>query len=227
MHAALRAALLVAAGAAAGAAASTADLAAWIAQTFWHEVGAGGRLFVALLAAALVAWIVHRIPAIAPGLSAVIQAVRGTEGQRLADAGEAINDVRVHGEITLIGKVADAAHEATLFVDTRARIRVFNRAAEAVTGYRAAEVIGVDVAILLDAHTATTHDVVARAYLSEREELRRPRLVGRRFEVTLRHKSGHPLRVILQITEVSNGLRGFWATFEAAADDAPPPQPLP
>lgn len=79
------------------------------------------------------------------------------------------------------------AADAIISVDAEQRVTVFNRGAEAVFGYRADEVLGASLSVLLPERFAEAHAAHVRAFAAGAEDARR---MGERAEVFGRRKDG-------------------------------------
>lgn len=100
--------------------------------------------------------------------------------------------------------VLDAALEAVVLIDRGGAIRFWNRQAESLLGWTAAEAVGRPFASLIAAEP--------RAGDPERAARRAPgerRQVARRREVTARHRDGHAVPVELGITPIHEGGKRF------------------
>ncbi len=101
--------------------------------------------------------------------------------------------------------VATAA-EGVLTVDAAGRIESFNQAAEKMFGYRADEVIGEDVHVLIPEQYRNTHVNHVDHFFTTGEAS----IIGTGREVTAQHKNGSVFPIHLAASEVSlNGERCF------------------
>ncbi len=101
--------------------------------------------------------------------------------------------------------VATAA-EGVLTVDASGRIESFNQAAEKMFGYRADEVIGEDVHVLIPERHRNTHVGYVDRFFKTGEAS----IIGTGREVTAQHKDGSVFPIHLAASEVSlNGERCF------------------
>lgn len=173
-------------------------------------------------------FVVRQLPSIAPYLAWLLpwtqkgvpeekqrQLVRQPELIDADDAAEVIEATRRHGEMRILTKIADGENVAVVYMDTDGVVHVFNRAAESLTGYSEAEMLGTNISVLMDSTHARFHDMYVKSYLAEREKGTRSRLVGRVRYVTLRRKDGTMIPIKIRLTEISNGIKGFWATMES------------
>lgn len=97
----------------------------------------------------------------------------------------------------LAGIIAEAA-DAIITIDAQGRIESFNPAAERIFGYTSAEVIGINVHILMPQPYQAQHDDYLQNYL--RTGIKRIIGIGR--EVVGRRKDGSTFPIELAVTEV-------------------------
>ena len=117
---------------------------------------------------------------------------------------EAIRAQRQSGE--RFRAVIDNAHDAIIAIDTQGRVEMFNRAAERIFGYAAAEVIGRNVNMLMPQPYHGEHDGYLRNYITTGKA----KIIGTGREVEARHKDGTVFPIDLSIGEMrSSGQRGF------------------
>lgn len=95
----------------------------------------------------------------------------------------------------------DAAVQAIIFIDGDGLIRCFNSAAERMFGYRAAEVLGRNVSLLMPEPYRSRHDEYLRRYLNTGEA----HIIGIGREATAQHKDGTCFPVELSVGEVADG----------------------
>lgn len=95
--------------------------------------------------------------------------------------------------------VIDSAVDGILVIDRRGRLESFNPAAERLFGYRAEEVLGQNVSILMPEPYATEHDGYLRRYLETRD----PRIIGSGRDVTGRRRDGSTFPLHLSVAEAS------------------------
>lgn len=93
--------------------------------------------------------------------------------------------------------ILDAAADAIVTIDGKGRIGGFNRAAERIFGYNAAEVLGRNVAMLMPPPYRQEHDDYLARYLATGEA----RVIGIGREVQGRHKDGRVFPVELAVGE--------------------------
>jgi two-component system sensor kinase FixL len=89
----------------------------------------------------------------------------------------------------------DAAVDAVILVDHAGHIQAFNRAAERLFGYPAAEVIGTNVSILMAEPDRSAHD----EYMARFSATRVPHIIGRGREVEARRKDGSLFPAFLSV----------------------------
>lgn len=91
-----------------------------------------------------------------------------------------------------------AAVDAIVIIDHRGVIRTFNRAAEELFGYRAAEAVGANVSMLMPEPHRSEHDDHMRRYLATGEA----HVVGIGREVDAQRKDGTVFRAWLSVGRV-------------------------
>ena len=95
----------------------------------------------------------------------------------------------------------DAAVDAIVIIDAQGRIERFNRAAEALFGWRAAEVTGRSVGVLMPEPFRSEHDGYVARYLGGGER----HIIGTRREVDACRRDGSGLAVSITVGEVAGG----------------------
>jgi two-component system, cell cycle sensor histidine kinase and response regulator CckA len=105
--------------------------------------------------------------------------------------------------------VVDAAVDAVITINERGVVESVNRAAEAMFGYPAAEVMGHNIAMLMPAPYRGEHDGYLARYLATGEQ----RVIGIGREVVGRRKDGSTFPIELAVgewrTETRRGFTGF------------------
>jgi len=102
--------------------------------------------------------------------------------------------------------ILDTAIEGIITTDERGVIDSANGAAERIFGYRADELIGHDIGILMSPDEASQHPDFMRRYLATGEA----NVIGIGREVTARHKQGTKIPIDLAISEIKlSGKRAF------------------
>jgi two-component system sensor kinase FixL len=93
--------------------------------------------------------------------------------------------------------ILDTARDGIICIDTAARVTLFNRAAEEIFGYQAAEVLGQNVRMLMPPPYRDEHD----GYLATYQATGVPRAIGRIREVQAQRKSGEIFPIELSVSE--------------------------
>lgn len=97
--------------------------------------------------------------------------------------------------------ILDTAVDGIITINERGIVESFNRAAERIFGYRAAEVIGHNVSMLMPAPYREKHDQYLDNYLTSR----RKKVIGIGREVEGRRKDGAIFPLELSVGEVTTG----------------------
>jgi PAS domain S-box-containing protein len=97
--------------------------------------------------------------------------------------------------------VLDTARDPIVSINGRGQITLFNRAAELTFGYRADEVIGQNVKVLMAPPYVDEHDQYLRNY----RQTGVPKAIGRVREVEARRKSGETFPIELSVSEARVG----------------------
>jgi two-component system sensor kinase FixL len=92
----------------------------------------------------------------------------------------------------------EATVDAVVMINHRGHIETFNRAAERLLGYQAAEVIGRNVSMLMTARDSDLHDEYMRRY--ERSGV--PHIIGIGREVDVRRKDGTVFPAFLSVGRI-------------------------
>ncbi len=106
---------------------------------------------------------------------------------------EALRRSEAHAQVIL-----ETTVDAVITIDESRRILSFNRAAERIFGYQAAEVIGQDVNVLMPDPYRSEHDAYVERYLQTGER----RIIGIGREVTGLRKNGEVFPMDLAVSEV-------------------------
>jgi len=115
-----------------------------------------------------------------------------------APAGEAGPGAGWRLNAALLRSVIDTAPDAIVTIDERGRIESFSPAAERMFGYRAAEVVGRNVSMLMPEPYRSQHDDYIGRYLETGEK----RIIGIGRSVIAQHKSGATFPIELAVGEV-------------------------
>lgn len=97
--------------------------------------------------------------------------------------------------------IVESAIDSIVVIDQHGRVESFNPAAERLFGYRASEVLGQNVAMLMPARYAERHDGYLQRYLATGE----PRIIGIGREVEGRRKDGTIFPIHLSVGEMQSG----------------------
>jgi two-component system sensor kinase FixL len=94
----------------------------------------------------------------------------------------------------------EATVDAAVIMDDRGRISAFNRSAEEMFGYRAADALGRNVGMLMTPSDRAYHDGHLRGYLAGAE----PHVLGRGRDVRVLHRDGSEFSVFLSVGRIPN-----------------------
>lgn len=108
-----------------------------------------------------------------------------------------INFFKKNQEISVLEQVVTAA----ISINHTNEINFFNKAAEKLTGYQVAEVLGKNVKLLLPDNLQNKHD----SWVNRNRQGGSDILVGSSREVQLRHKSGRLIWVTLALSKIQVG----------------------
>lgn len=98
-----------------------------------------------------------------------------------------------------LGSIIDNVIEGIILIDARGVVVMFNQAAEAIFGYRAEEVLGQNVSMLMPSPHREAHDDYLARYMRTGEA----RIVGRRRRVLGQRKNGEIFPMFVGVTEVA------------------------
>ena len=118
--------------------------------------------------------------------------------------------------------IVETAADAIVTIDERGVIDLFNPSAERMFGFRADEVLGHGVSVLMPEPFASEHDEYLNAYLESGEK----KIIGIGREVTGKRKDGSTFPVDLAVSEIKAGqpsrfvgtMRDLTAVKDAAAE---------
>jgi diguanylate cyclase (GGDEF)-like protein/PAS domain S-box-containing protein len=99
--------------------------------------------------------------------------------------------------------IMDTAGEAIITTDERGLVRDFNRSAETIFGYRAEEMVGQNIGLLMPAPQREAHDGHFRAHLQDKGA----GMIGKRRLVTGLRKDGTPFPLEIALSETRIGDR--------------------
>jgi len=143
--------------------------------------------------------------------SAVITALRDQTGS-LRGFGKVTHDITEHKLAEELQRaseerfraVAETANDAIVSADARGNITYFNRSAELIFGYSAAEVLGRPLTLLMPERFHDAHRRGLERFLSTGE----PRVIGKRVEMAGRRKDGSefPVELALASWRASGGI---------------------
>ncbi len=92
----------------------------------------------------------------------------------------------------------DATVDAVILIDARGHIESFNRSGERLFGYRAEEVVGLNVSVLMTDRDRHSHDAYMNRYMSTGV----PHIIGVGREVDARRKDGTVFPVFLSVGRI-------------------------
>ncbi len=119
-------------------------------------------------------------------------------------AGSALRDSAVR-----LRAILETAVEGIVTIDERGMIESFNPAAERIFGYRAAEVVGKNVSLLMPSPDREQHD----AYIARYRRTGRAKIIGIGREVVGRRKNGAVFPMDLSVSEVRLAERRLFTGF--------------
>ncbi|HEV8443419.1 MAG TPA: PAS domain S-box protein [Steroidobacteraceae bacterium] len=92
----------------------------------------------------------------------------------------------------------EATFDAVVVMDDRGRITAFNRSAEEMFGYRAADTLGRNVSMLMTSADRAAHDDHLRRHLATGES----HILGKGRDVRVRHRDGSEFSVFLSVGRI-------------------------
>lgn len=123
-------------------------------------------------------------------------------GQILRDVSSNEAQTRsLEANAVLLGSILRAIPEALVVIDVEGRIRMFSKAAQAMFGYEASEVLGMNVAILMPERDRAAHDV----HLARNRALGRISVMGDKRRLIGLRKDGTEFPHSLQLVEALGG----------------------
>ena len=109
-------------------------------------------------------------------------------------------------DVHIAHAIIENAIDGIIAIDANGIIRSVNPAAERLFGYRAEEMRGRNVSMLMPERHSSQHDHYIRRYLETGDR----RIIGMGREVTARHRDGSPIEIQLSVTEgTAHGQRYF------------------
>lgn len=120
-----------------------------------------------------------------------------TETDRLLSSFRAMQQ-QVYTREMRLSAVLDNASEGIITINDQGVVENFNSAAETLFGYRADEIIGRNVSLLMPHPTRDEHDDYIRRYLETRE----PRIIGNEINVSAQRKDGSVFPMSIKLSEM-------------------------
>lgn len=130
---------------------------------------------------------------------------------RVAELSEAISkrSAELVERDALMQAVVETAVDAILTIDEQGIVRSFNRAAERMFGFTAAEVLGQNVRVLMPSPYSEEHDAYLQRYLTSGVK----RIIGIGRSIAGRRKDGTTFPAYLSVSEVRLGDRHLFTGF--------------
>ena len=128
----------------------------------------------------------------------VAAVLRGAFARATTESALRESEARARDSEARAHAVLDTTVDGVITIDDRAAIQSFNPAAERIFGYRAAEVVGKNVSLLMPEPYHDQHDQFIRSYL----ETGRRRVIGIGREVVGRRRDGSTFPMDLAVSEV-------------------------
>ena len=126
-----------------------------------------------------------------------------------------VRAVALHDSNERLRSIIDSAVDGIIVIDARGRIEAFNRGAERLFGYPAAEVIGRNVNMLMPSPDHEAHD----GYLSQYLDTGAAKIIGVGRQVTGRRRDGTTFPLHLSVGEMSiQGERQFTGMLHDLSD---------
>jgi len=140
-------------------------------------------------------------------VSLAVTASPEADGSVLVVARNITDIIRANRDVAAQSKrlnsILDTAVDAIVVADEHGVIETFNRAAEQIFGFPAAEAIGANVTILMPSREASQHDLYMNGFM---EHPSHPKVVGLGREVTARKKDGteFPAEISLSVCHLDD-----------------------
>jgi two-component system sensor kinase FixL len=149
-------------------------------------------------------------------VSVTVAAVRDREG-RLLGASKVARDItaakRAQAALlereTHLQSILDTVPDAMVVIDAQARIQSFSATAERLFGYRADEIAGKNVSLLMPSPYREQHDLYMARYLATGEK----RIIGRSRVVIGQRRDGSTFPMELSIGEAAGAKQHFFTGF--------------
>jgi len=111
-----------------------------------------------------------------------------------------------HQDDACLMAILDSAVDAIVVIDREQRVLAFSRAAEKLFGYRAEEILGHDVSLLMPEPYSSQHTAFVERYLRTGEK----RIIGQGREIQARRKDGVLFPAYLSVGEGRSGDQPFF-----------------